>query len=98
MSLQLALTQLESLAETLNERKREAEQHHAVREVLKHLGKFSFKSSADRDHYLLRQDDVVQLVSTLFYCFKYAVFKIYITMVLFILICSLKCIVFLFTF
>lgn len=66
MSLQLALTQLESLAETLNERKREAEQHHAVREVLKHLGKFSFKSSADRDHYLLRQDDVVQLVSILF--------------------------------
>ncbi|KAG8195643.1 hypothetical protein JTE90_004978 [Oedothorax gibbosus] len=61
MSLQLALTQLESLAETLNERKREAEQHHAVREVLKHLGKFSFKSSADRDHFLLRQDDVIQL-------------------------------------
>lgn len=63
MSLQLALTQLESLAETLNERKREAEQHHAVREVLKHLGKFSFKSSTDRDHFLLRQDDVIQLVS-----------------------------------
>ncbi|CAL1277316.1 unnamed protein product [Larinioides sclopetarius] len=61
MSLQMALTQLESLAETLNERKREAEQHHAVREVLKHLGKFSFKSSADRDHFLLRQDDVIQL-------------------------------------
>ncbi|XP_054721997.1 rho guanine nucleotide exchange factor 10-like, partial [Uloborus diversus] len=61
MSLQLALTQLESLAETLNERKREAEQHHAVREVLKHLGKFSFKSSTERDHYLLRQDDVIQL-------------------------------------
>ncbi|XP_015917701.1 rho guanine nucleotide exchange factor 10-like protein isoform X1 [Parasteatoda tepidariorum] len=61
MSLQLALTQLESLAETLNERKREAEQHHAVREVLKHFGKFSFKSSADRNHFLLRQDDVLQL-------------------------------------
>ncbi|GFY59498.1 rho guanine nucleotide exchange factor 10 [Trichonephila inaurata madagascariensis] len=61
MSLQMALTQLESLAETLNERKREAEQHHAVREVLKHLGKFSFKSSTDRDHFLLRQDDVIQL-------------------------------------
>ncbi|XP_022248872.1 rho guanine nucleotide exchange factor 10-like [Limulus polyphemus] len=62
MSLQLALTQLESLAETLNERKRESEQHYAVREVLKHLNnKFSLKSIADTDHYLLRQDDVLQL-------------------------------------
>ncbi|XP_067128499.1 rho guanine nucleotide exchange factor 10-like protein isoform X2 [Centruroides vittatus] len=61
MSLQLALTQLESLAETLNERKRESEQHHAVREVLKHIGKFSLKSFNDKDHYLLRQDDVLQL-------------------------------------
>ncbi|XP_064461059.1 rho guanine nucleotide exchange factor 10-like isoform X2 [Ornithodoros turicata] len=63
MSLQLALTQLESLAEALNERKREAEQHHAVLQVLGSLGsKFSLKSlDGGSDHFLLRQDDVLQL-------------------------------------
>uniref|UniRef100_A0A1S4M2T2 DH domain-containing protein n=1 Tax=Ixodes scapularis TaxID=6945 RepID=A0A1S4M2T2_IXOSC len=44
MSLQLALTQLELLAEALNERKRAAEQHHAVLQVLGSLeSKFSLK-------------------------------------------------------
>lgn len=72
MSLQLALTQLELLAEALNERKRAAEQHHAVLQVLGSLeSKFSLKALAaaaasstsvdGADHYLLRQDDVLQL-------------------------------------
>ncbi|KAH9376985.1 hypothetical protein HPB48_021541 [Haemaphysalis longicornis] len=69
MYLQLALTQLEQLAEALNERKRTAEQHHAVLQVLGSLGsKFSLKASGpasstvdSTDHYLLRQDDVLQL-------------------------------------
>ncbi|XP_077533478.1 uncharacterized protein LOC144145686 isoform X3 [Haemaphysalis longicornis] len=69
MYLQLALTQLEQLAEALNERKRTAEQHHAVLQVLGSLGsKFSLKALAaasstvdSTDHYLLRQDDVLQL-------------------------------------
>ncbi|XP_077509978.1 uncharacterized protein LOC144120988 isoform X2 [Amblyomma americanum] len=69
MYLQLALTQLEQLAEALNERKRAAEQHHAVLQVLGSLGsKFSLKALAaasstvdSTDHFLLRQDDVLQL-------------------------------------
>ncbi|KAK2709309.1 rho guanine nucleotide exchange factor 10-like isoform X3 [Artemia franciscana] len=59
MSLQMALTQLESLAELLNERKREAEQIQAFRESLKRLsGKFSIRPLSDGNRYLLRQDDV----------------------------------------
>ena len=44
MALQLALTTLESLAEMLNERKREAEQFAAFREKMRNIsagGKFS---------------------------------------------------------
>lgn len=64
MSLQLALTQLESLAETLNERKREAEQYQAFREMLSHIGgtfNTRFLSSENRNRYLIREDDVTQL-------------------------------------
>lgn len=67
MSLQLALTQLESLAETLNERKREAEQYQAFKEMLSNIsGTFntrSLSSSSDgnRNRYLLREDNVTQL-------------------------------------
>lgn len=68
MSLQLALTQLESLAETLNERKREAEQYQAFREMLSHISgtfntRFLSSSSTDgnRNRYLIREDDVTQL-------------------------------------
>lgn len=63
MSLQLALTQLESLAETLNERKREAEQYQAFREMLGHIsGTFNTRSlSSDRNRYLIREDDMTQL-------------------------------------
>ncbi|XP_017779144.1 PREDICTED: rho guanine nucleotide exchange factor 10-like protein isoform X2 [Nicrophorus vespilloides] len=62
MSLQLALTQLESLAEMLNERKREAEQFQAFKEMLRHIsGKFSSRPLCDGNRYLLREDNVTQL-------------------------------------
>lgn len=65
MSLQLALTQLESLAEMLNERKREAEQYQAFKEMLGHIsGTFNTRSlstDGNRHRYLLREDDVTQL-------------------------------------
>uniref|UniRef100_A0A1B0DD04 Uncharacterized protein n=1 Tax=Phlebotomus papatasi TaxID=29031 RepID=A0A1B0DD04_PHLPP len=66
MALQLALTQLESLAEMLNERKREAEQYQAFKEMLGHIsGTFNTRSlSTDgnsRNRYLLREDNVTQL-------------------------------------
>lgn len=65
MSLQLALTQLESLAEMLNERKREAEQYQAFKEMLGHIsGTFntrSLSSDGNRHRYLLREDNVTQL-------------------------------------
>lgn len=66
MSLQLALTQLESLAEMLNERKREAEQYQAFKEMIGHIsGTFNTRalSSNDgsRNRYLLREDNVTQL-------------------------------------
>ncbi|VEN35867.1 unnamed protein product, partial [Callosobruchus maculatus] len=63
MSLQLALTQLESLAEMLNERKREAEQYQAFKEMLRNIsGKFSARPLSDSNRYLLREDNVTQLV------------------------------------
>nr|XP_022918364.1 rho guanine nucleotide exchange factor 10 isoform X2 [Onthophagus taurus] len=62
MSLQLALTQLESLAEMLNERKREAEQFQAFKEMLRNIsGKFSARPLSDANRYLLREDNVMQL-------------------------------------
>ncbi|CAG2104567.1 unnamed protein product [Medioppia subpectinata] len=59
MSLQLALTQLESLADRLNERKRDAERHFAVKQLLKDYLSNSTTNSSHR--FLLRQDDVYQL-------------------------------------
>jgi Rho guanine nucleotide exchange factor 10 len=65
MSLQLALTQLESLAAMLNERKRESEQYQAFRETIKSIGggKFVLLRSIvdDPNRILLRQDLVTQL-------------------------------------
>ncbi|KAJ8939662.1 hypothetical protein NQ314_011051, partial [Rhamnusium bicolor] len=62
MSLQLALTQLESLAEMLNERKREAEQYQAFKEMLRNIsGKFAARPLSDSNRYLLREDNVTQL-------------------------------------
>lgn len=59
MSLQLALTQLESLADRLNERKRDAERHFAVKQLLKDYLSSSTTNSSNR--FLLRQDDIYQL-------------------------------------
>ncbi|XP_032668072.1 rho guanine nucleotide exchange factor 10 isoform X3 [Odontomachus brunneus] len=62
MSLQLALTQLESLAEMLNERKREAEQFQAFKEMLRHVsGKLSHRPLSSASRYLIREDNVTQL-------------------------------------
>lgn len=64
MSLQLALTQLESLAEMLNERKREAEQFQAFKEMLRHVsGKLSHRPLSSSSRYLIREDNVTQLVN-----------------------------------
>lgn len=63
MSLQLALTQLETLAEMLNERKREAEQFQAFKEMIRHISsKFATRPLSDSSRYLLREDNVTQLV------------------------------------
>ncbi|RWS11802.1 rho guanine nucleotide exchange factor 10-like protein [Dinothrombium tinctorium] len=59
MSLQLALTQLEALADRLNERKRDSERHFAVKQLLKDYLSNSTTSSSSR--YLLRMDDVYVL-------------------------------------
>ncbi|XP_070560922.1 rho guanine nucleotide exchange factor 10-like isoform X2 [Ptychodera flava] len=62
MSLQLALTRLETLAGRLNERKRQAEQRHEVRQVLKNLNvKFSTKATTSTNRCLIRQDDMLQI-------------------------------------
>lgn len=58
MPLQRALTELESLADRLNERKRDAERHFAVKQLLKdHLN----DSNAHSHRFLLRQDDTLLL-------------------------------------
>ena len=59
MALRLALTTLESLAEMLNERKRECEQAAAFREKLRAVGGKIGKSEGTR--MLLREDDVQRL-------------------------------------
>ena len=68
MALQMALTQLESLADSLNERKREAEQYQAYKEMLSQIsGTFNTRflssqcGSDQRHNYLLREDNVTQL-------------------------------------
>ncbi|XP_067641888.1 uncharacterized protein [Eurosta solidaginis] len=66
MSLQLALTQLELLAEMLNERKREAEQYQGFKEMLGHItGTFNARSlsstDGNRPRYLLREDNVTHV-------------------------------------
>lgn len=58
MALQRALTELESLADRLNEMKRDAERHFAVKQLLKdHLN----ESQAHSQRFLLRQDDTCLL-------------------------------------
>ncbi|XP_074603024.1 rho guanine nucleotide exchange factor 10-like protein isoform X2 [Brevipalpus obovatus] len=60
MSLQLALTQLEALADRLNERKRDSERHFAVEQLLKDY--LSNSTTASSNRYLLRMDIVYILV------------------------------------
>ena len=67
MALQLALTTLESLAEMLNERKRECEQVSAFTEKLHTLGGKLGKSEGTR--MLLREDDVQRLEFNATGCF-----------------------------
>lgn len=69
MSLQLALSQLELLAELLNESKRVAEQYQAFKEMLGHIsGTFNTRSlnsvsdsCGNRARYLLREDNVTHM-------------------------------------
>ncbi|XP_071839879.1 rho guanine nucleotide exchange factor 10-like isoform X3 [Apostichopus japonicus] len=61
MPLQLALTKLETLAGVLNERKRQSEQRHAVKHLIRNINaKFSVKMGNDSQRWLVRQDDVLQ--------------------------------------
>lgn len=64
MSLQLALSQLEQLAEQLNERKREAEQVQAFRSTMRSLSA-KLPHAAHHHKSLIRTDDVTQLVSAI---------------------------------
>lgn len=58
MFLQKALTELETLADRLNERKRDAERHFAVKQLLKdHLN----ESKPYSQRFLIRQDDICLL-------------------------------------
>lgn len=58
MPLQRALTELESLADRLNERRRDAERHFAVKQLLKdHLN----ESNTYSQRFLIRQDEICLL-------------------------------------
>ena len=58
MTLQFALTQLEALADRLNERKRDAERHFAVKQLLKD---YLSSATSSPNRYLLRMDEVFLL-------------------------------------
>ncbi|XP_072036200.1 rho guanine nucleotide exchange factor 10-like protein [Amphiura filiformis] len=63
MPLQLALTKLETLAGVLNDRKKQTEQKHAVKQLIKNLNvKLSHKLPNDRIRWVVRQDDMLQTV------------------------------------
>ncbi|XP_066295939.1 rho guanine nucleotide exchange factor 10-like isoform X5 [Branchiostoma lanceolatum] len=60
LSLQLALTQLETLAEKLNEHKRETETKYEVKQISRNMNvKFATKTPTGA-RYMIRQDDMVQ--------------------------------------
>ncbi|XP_078695558.1 rho guanine nucleotide exchange factor 10-like isoform X19 [Branchiostoma floridae x Branchiostoma belcheri] len=62
LSLQLALTQLETLAEKLNEHKRETETKYEVKQISRNMNvKFATKTPTGA-RYMVRQDDMVQTV------------------------------------
>lgn len=61
-ALQLALTEVESLAHKLNERKGESEQRFEAKQLLSRLKEMP-KGSDQKHRRLIRQDDLLQVVS-----------------------------------
>uniref|UniRef100_A0A671MEN6 Rho guanine nucleotide exchange factor 10 n=1 Tax=Sinocyclocheilus anshuiensis TaxID=1608454 RepID=A0A671MEN6_9TELE len=63
LPLQMALTELETLAEKLNERKREADQRCEIRHIAKAMNEhYLSKLLSSGSRYLIRSDDVVETV------------------------------------
>uniref|UniRef100_A0A8C1N2C3 Rho guanine nucleotide exchange factor (GEF) 10 n=1 Tax=Cyprinus carpio TaxID=7962 RepID=A0A8C1N2C3_CYPCA len=63
LPLQMALTELETLAEKLNERKREADQRCEIRHIAKAMNEhYLNKLLSSGSRYLIRSDDVVETV------------------------------------
>ncbi|XP_062862947.1 rho guanine nucleotide exchange factor 10 isoform X2 [Trichomycterus rosablanca] len=63
LALQMALTELETLAEKLNERKREADQRSEIRHIAKAMNeRYLNKLLSGGSRYLIRSDDVVETV------------------------------------
>ncbi|NWU93924.1 ARHGA factor, partial [Upupa epops] len=63
LPLQMALTELETLAEKLNERKRDADQHREVKQIAKAMNEhYLNKLLSSGNRYLVRIDDMVELV------------------------------------
>lgn len=63
VSLQMALTTLESLAEKLNQRKLDSEQRLAVKQILRNMNvKFSLKSVVEGTRFFVREDSVMELI------------------------------------
>ncbi|KAF6083699.1 Rho guanine nucleotide exchange factor 10 [Phyllostomus discolor] len=63
LPLQMALTELETLAEKLNERKREADQRCEVKQIAKAVNeRYLNKLLSSGNRYLIRSDDVIETV------------------------------------
>ncbi|XP_068195753.1 rho guanine nucleotide exchange factor 10 isoform X2 [Antennarius striatus] len=64
LPLQMALTELETLAEKLNEKKREADQRCEIRHIAKAMNEsYLNKLLSNGSRYLIRSDDMVETVS-----------------------------------
>ncbi|XP_033498047.1 rho guanine nucleotide exchange factor 10 isoform X2 [Epinephelus lanceolatus] len=64
LPLQMALTELETLAEKLNEKKREADQRCEIRHIAKAMNeRYLNKLLSNGSRYLIRSDDMVETVS-----------------------------------
>ena len=79
-ALQLAVTVLENLAHKLNEHKRENEQKFAVKQILTKIREGLTKHHlTTHDKYLIRQDDMLHIVSGTINCFySYHFIKYYV--------------------
>uniref|UniRef100_A0A8C6R847 Rho guanine nucleotide exchange factor 10 n=1 Tax=Nannospalax galili TaxID=1026970 RepID=A0A8C6R847_NANGA len=63
LPLQMALTELETLAEKLNERKRDADQRCEVKQIAKSINeRYLNKLLSSGNRYLIRSDDVIETV------------------------------------